>query len=251
LTVAAVGEAWCFALNAASFLAVLAGLMMIRLPPWHASPVKGSLLQQAADGFAYCISIMPLRAMFLMVGVLSFAGAPYTMLMPVFAEKLLGGNAATVGLLMAANGLGALFGALLLASRKSLKGSAQRIVLASILFGGALIGFAWSHSYTLSLVMLVAVGFAMITLVGSCNTMIQSMVSEDYRGRVMAVYAMVLFGFAPFGSLLAGKMSEHWGAPLVVTGGALCCVVSGLVLQAMLPAVREQARALMAQRRLE
>ena len=251
LLVAAVGEAWCFALNAASFLAVIGGLLLIRVPPRPLKPVAGSLLGQAGAGIAYCYTVMPLRTLLLAVGVASFAGMPYSMLMPVFAEHLPGGNAATVGLLMGANGLGALLGALLLASRKSLAGSAQRIVLADLLFGISLAGFAWSRVTSLSLAMMVLVGFAMMTMIGSANTLIQSMVSEEYRGRVMAVYSMVLFGLSPFGALLAGGLADRFGAPAIVTAGALCCLVSGLALQRVLPALKDQSRQLLALRRDE
>ena len=246
LLVAAVGEAWCFALNAASFVAVLAGLLAMRLPPRPPPQRHGSMLAEAGEGLAYAFRTRPLRNLLAMVGLLSFAGMPYATLIPVFAEKLLAGGAAANGMLMGANGLGAMLGALTLAARKSLTGTAQRIVLASALFGLGLIGFAWSRNYVLSLGMMVVTGFAMLTFVGSCNTLIQSMLTEAYRGRVMAVYTMVLVGVSPFGSLLAGWMAERWGASIVVAGGGACCIVSGLLLQRVLTGLRDEARALMA-----
>ncbi|HMA52224.1 MAG TPA: MFS transporter, partial [Magnetospirillaceae bacterium] len=132
-----------------------------------------------------------------------------------------------------------------LAARKSLTGTAQRIVLAGILFGAGLIGFAWCRNYAGSLLLMVVVGFAMITMIGSCNTLIQSMVGDEYRGRVMAVYTMVLVGFGPFGALLAGWLAERWGAPLVVAGGGICCILAGLMLQSVLTELRDDARAMM------
>ncbi len=251
LLVAAVGEAWCFALNAASFLAVIFGLTLIRLAPRSRPLAAGSILEEAREGVAYCFRTMPLRSLLLVVGVTSFAGVPYTMLMPVFAERVLGGNAATVGLLMGANGLGALLAALRLASRQSLTGTAQRIVLAALSFGLGLVLFAWSQRFWLSMAAMVGVGFAMITLVGSCNTLIQTMVPDSYRGRVMAVYSMVLFGFSPFGSLLAGSLTDRFGAPVIVTSGALLCILSAALLQSVLPRLRDEARALMQERRAD
>jgi len=245
LLVAAVGEAWCFALNAASFLAVLGGLLAMRLAPRVPMPRGGSMLVEAGEGLAYSFRTRPLRNLLLMVGVLSFAGMPYATLIPVFADKLLGGGATTNGMLMGANGLGAMLGALTLAARKSLTGTAQRIVLSGILFGASLIAFAWSRNYSLSLGLMVLSGFAMLTFIGSCNTLIQSMLTETYRGRVMAVYTMVLVGVSPFGSLLAGWLAEHKGAPVVVTSGGICCIVSALLLQTVLTELRNEARALM------
>lgn len=245
LLVAAVGEAWCFTLNTASFLAVIAALLAMRLQPRVIVPSKASILAEAGEGLSYSFRTRPLRNLFLTIGVLSFAGLPYATLIPVFADKLLKGGATANGMLLGANGLGAMIGALVLAGRRSLTGTAQRIVLAGILFGAGLVAFAWCRVYVGSLALMVLVGFAMLTMIGSCNTLIQSMVSDEYRGRVMAVYTMVLIGIGPFGSLLAGWLADHWGAPPVVAGGGVCCILACLLLQAVLTELRDDARALM------
>jgi MFS family permease len=245
LLVAAVGEAWCFTFNTASFLAVIAALAAMRLAPRVITPSKASILSAAGEGLSYSFRTRPLRYLFLTIGTLSFAGLPYATLIPVFADKQLAGGATANGMLLGANGLGAMVGALILAARTSLTGTAQRIVLSGILFGAGLIAFAFCRVYAGSLLLMVVVGFAMITMIGSCNTLIQSMVSDLYRGRVMAVYTMVLVGIGPFGSLLAGWLAERWGAPVVVAGGGGLCILSGLILQTVLTELRDDARAMM------
>jgi len=245
LLVAAVGEAWCFTFNTASFLAVIAALAAMRLAPRVITPSKASILSAAGEGLSYSFRTRPLRYLFLTIGTLSFAGLPYATLIPVFADKQLAGGATANGMLLGANGLGAMVGALILAARTSLTGTAQRIVLSGILFGAGLIAFAFCRVYAGSLLLMVVVGFAMITMIGSCNTLIQSMVSDLYRGRVMAVYTMVLVGIGPFGSLLAGWLAERWGAPVVVAGGGGLCILSSLILQTVLTELRNDARAMM------
>jgi len=245
LLVAAVGEAWCFALNTASFLAVIAGLLAMRLAPRIIAPSKASILTEAGEGMAYSFRARPLRYLFLTIAVVSFAGLPYSTLIPVFADKILAGGATANGMLLGANGLGAMIAALVLAARKSLTGTAHRIVLSGLLFGAGLIAFSYSRAYGLSLLLMVVIGFSMVTMLGSCNTLIQSMLSDEYRGRVMAVYTMVVVGIGPFGSLLAGWMAEHWGAPPVVAGGGACSILACLLLRTVLTELRNEARAMM------
>ncbi len=245
LLVAAVGEAWCFTLNTASFLAVLAALAAISLQPRIITPSKASILAEAGEGLSYSFRTRPLRILFLTMGVVSFTGLPYATLVPIFADKILAGGATANGMLLGANGLGALIAALVLAARKSMTGTAHRIVYAGLLFGAGLIGFAFCRVYAGSLALMVVIGFAMITSLSSCNMLIQSMVSDDYRGRVMAVYTMVLVGISPFGSLLFGWLAERWGAPPVVAAGGACCVLACLLLRTVLTELRNEARAMM------
>lgn len=236
----AAGEWTCFLLNALSYVAVLAALLAMRVETQR--PARTSVVQGFAEGFRYAFGFAPIRVLLVQLGLVSFAAMPLQVLMPVFATDILGGGPHTLGLLTGASGLGALAGALLLASRRTVLGLGRQIAAAGLLFGGAMIGFGFSQTLGLSLAILLLAGFAMIVQMAASNTVLQTIVAEDKRGRVMAFYSMAFMGMAPLGSLAAGAIAGRLGAPLTVQlGGALALVVAAL-FALRLPALREAIR---------
>lgn len=243
LLVAGVGEGWCFLLNAISYIAVLAGLLRMRVPR-RAGRAHGPVLQHAAEGFRFVLRHAPVHAILLLLGLVSVTGMPYVVLMPIFADQVLHSGATGLGVLMGATGAGAVMGALLLASRTGLHGLGRIVALAAGGFGAALIGFSLSRVFLLSALLLVVAGFCLMLQMGSSNTLVQSMSPDHMRGRVMAVYSMMFMGVAPIGSLLAGILAAKFGAPLTVGLGGLAAIAAAGVFALRLPALRAEGRRL-------
>jgi MFS family permease len=245
VVVAAVGEGWCFFANGVSYVAVLASLLALRLPP-RESPAAGGAgpLEQILEGWRFVARTAPIRALLLLLGLVSLTGMPYAVLMPVIAEDVLHSGPSGLGLLMGASGTGALAGALVLARRTSLRGLGTWVASAALAFGVALIVFSFSRQFWLSVVLLLPVGFAMLLQMSSSNTLIQSMVPDELRGRVMSAYSMMFMGMAPLGALLAGGLAETVGAPATIAIGGAVCVVGALVFRSRLPGIRGEARRL-------
>lgn len=243
LLVAGVGEGWCFLLNAISYIAVLAGLLRMRVPR-RAGRAHGPVLQHAAEGFRFVLRHAPVHAILLLLGLVSITGMPYVVLMPIFADRVLHSGATGLGVLMGATGAGAVMGALLLASRTGLHGLGRIVALAAGGFGAALIGFSLSRVFLLSALLLVVAGFCLMLQMGSSNTLVQSMSPDHMRGRVMAVYSMMFMGVAPIGSLLAGILAAKFGAPLTVGLGGLAAIAAAGVFALRLPALRAEGRRL-------
>jgi MFS family permease len=244
LLVAAVGEGWCFLLNGISYIAVIAGLLMMKVPVRQRAPARRAAWRDTIEGFRFVLRTTPIRALLLLLGVVSFSGMPYAVLMPVFAESILHGGARGLGLLMGATGVGALAGALSLASRKGVRGLGRWVAVSAGAFGMALIAFSLSRVFWLSAVLLVPVGFFVMVQMASSNTLIQAMVPDALRGRVMAVYSMMFMGMAPFGALWSGWTAERIGAPETVAIGGGVCVIAAAVFGARLPSLRGEARRL-------
>ena len=242
LLVATVGEGWCFGINAVSYIAVLTGLFLIRLPAQKKVPVPGSALSNIVEGFRFVAKTSPVRSLLLLLGVVSLMGSPYAILMPIFADQILQGGVSGLGILMGASGVGALAGALALAARKSLKGLGRWIALASAGFGTCIILFSFSRSFWLSAAFLVPAGFAMMIQMAASNTLVQSMVPDNLRGRVMAVYSMMFMGMAPLGAMFAGSLAEKIGAPFTVAIGGAACIVASIVFALNLSEFRSEAR---------
>jgi MFS family permease len=242
--VATVGEGCCFAINGATYLAVIAGLLMMRLEEQRKGGGMQSALSRVREGFHFVHDTAPIRRILLVLAVVSLLGAPFTVLMPVFADKILHAGPRGLGLLMSANGVGSLIGSLLLASRSGLTGLGRWIVFGSAGFGAALILFSQSRSFALSLLILAAVGFCMFYQITASNTLIQAMSPNALRGRVIAILSMLNLGVVPFGALLAGFLAEHFGAPLTVAVGGLACILGALVSSLNLPVLTVQARQL-------
>ena len=245
--VAAVGEGWCFLLNGVSYAGVIAALAAMRIPPADGGArATVSAWESVVEGFAFSWHTRPVRALLLLLGLVSLMGMPYSVLMPIFADRVLGGGANAYGLLMAAAGLGALSGSAVLTVRRDLRGLGRWIALSASGFGVSLILFSLSRSLWLSAALLVPAGFCMMLEMAASNTLVQAMVPDRLRGRVMAVYAMMFMGMAPLGALMAGALAAPIGAPATVAVGGAACVVGGLVFWARLPALRGPARQLLA-----
>lgn len=242
--VAVVGEGWCFVLNAASYSAVIAGLWMMTTPPPRASTVHGSPLDQITHVFRFAWATRPVRDILLLVGLVSAVGMPYTVLMPIFADQILHGGARGLGILMSATGLGALAGALFLASRVHVRGLGRWAAFAATGFGASMIVFAFSPYFWLSAAVLVPVGGFMMLQNAASNTLLQAMVPDHLRGRVMALYLMMFMGLAPIGSLFAGVAADRIGAPMAVALGGIVCLVGSGVFAMRLPALRGEVRRL-------
>ena len=244
LVVAAIGEGWCFFANAVSYFAVIFGLLLMRLPAWLPRVVESSPLQHIVEGLRFARRTGPVAALLLLIGVLSLVAMPYTVLMPLFADRILHSGAHGLGLLMGATGVGALLGALTLAAKKSLRGLGTWVGISAAGFAVTLILFSLSRNFWLSFAILVPSGFFMMVQSTSSNTLIQAMVPDHLRGRVMSLYVMGFLGLAPFGSLFAGAIADRIGAPWTVIMGALACLIGAALFAVRLPALRVEARRL-------
>jgi len=221
------GEGLVFVLNAASYVAVLGALAMIRLPRGRGAPA-GDILAQIRAGFRYSFGFPPIRDLILVLAALSLLGIPYVVLFPVFARDILGGDAMTLGVLTGSSGAGALIGALYLASRDTVRGLGKVIVRSAALFGFTLIVFAASRNLLLSCAMLVVGGFGLMLTTASINTVLQTLVGEEMRGRVMSLYTMAFMGMMPVGSLVGGALASRVGGPITVALGGLGCLALSL-----------------------
>jgi MFS family permease len=242
LLVAAIGEGWCFLLNGVSYIAVIGGLLLMELTPHRKVSLAGSPLKHVVEGFVFVSRTGPVRDLLLLLGAVSLFGAPYAVLMPIFSDQILHHGASALGLLMGASGVGALGAAFSLAARQRLRGLGRWVALAVAAFGASLILFGLSHSFWLSAALLVPVGYAMMIEMAASNTLIQAMVPDNLRGRVMAVYSMMFMGMAPIGALIAGSLAQRLGAPLTVMIGGAICIVSAAVFALRLPRLREEGR---------
>jgi MFS family permease len=216
ILVAALGEGLCFLLNGLSFIAVIAGLLLIKINRNASQRDRAPKLEQFKEGFRYVKDNRPMRTLLLLLGVVSVLGMPYAVLMPIFADEVLHSGARGLGELLTSAGLGALIGALWLARRQRVQGLDRVLTWACVGFGASLILFSLSRTFWLSLFLLAPAGFCIMTLLASTNTLIQSMVTNVMRGRVMGIYSMMFLGMAPFGSLIAGYMAHQLGAPVAV-----------------------------------
>ena len=240
--IAGFGEGICFTVDGFSYLAVIASLIMMRLRPVPPPRARKQFLHEFMEGYHYAFGFVSIRAILLLLALSSMMGMSYTVLMPVFASKVLGGGPHTLGFLMSASGLGALTGAFFLASRESVRGLGRWIVIASSVFGLGLMAFSFSSYLLLSLLLLLLVGFGMMVHMAASNTILQTISEERMRGRVMAFYSMAFMGMTPFGNLLAGTLADLIGAQWTTFLGGLVCVVGSMVFLRVLPRVREQVR---------
>jgi len=246
ILVAAIGEGWCFFANAVSYIAVITGLLLMKIEDRERAAPGASPLADVIQGFQFVVRNTPVHAILMLLGVVSLTGMPYTVLMPIFADRILHGGARALGWLMGCAGIGALGGALRLASRTELKGLGRWLPRASFAFGATLIAFAWSRTIWLAASILVPVGFSMMVEMASSNTLLQSMAPDELRGRVMSVYSMVFMGMAPFGALLAGIAAGRFGAPWTVTASGVVCMIAAVIYRSQLSRLRGPARRLIA-----
>ena len=244
ILVAWVGEGWCFFVNAVSYIAVIVGLLLMRIVHPANLSREGSPIENLLEGFRFVRDAAPIRVILLLLGLVSLVGMPYSVLMPVFAHQILHGGARELGILMGATGVGALLGALSLATRVGVRGLGRVIAICAGGFGVSLILFSFSRIFWLSVVLLVPVGFTMMVQMASSNTLVQSMSPDQLRGRVIAVYSMMFMGMAPFGAFFAGAVAHHIGAPWTVAVGGIACIAGAITFGMHLPNIRGQAREL-------
>ncbi|MGC8493366.1 MAG: MFS transporter [Syntrophobacteraceae bacterium] len=248
--IAALGEGWCFLIDGISYFAVIASLLAMHVMPMDIERNASSMLEQMREGWDYVRTFRPIRSILLLFAFLCLMGYSYSVLLPIFANRVLSGGAATLGWLTGASGSGALVSALLLAARKSVVGLTRMLQMAAAVLGGALILFGLSHVLWLSLTLMVFVGFGLIQVAAVSNTIIQTLVTEDKRARVMSFYMMAFFGAAPFGSLLAGVLAHRIGAPdtVIITGSF--CLAGSFWFTFELPKVRAVMRPIYEKMRL-
>ena len=243
VVIAATGEGWCFLIDGISYLAVIGGLLMMRITRSEARPVKkGTHLSQFTEGLRYAFGFGPIRSIIMLLALVSLVGVPYSVLMPVFAATEFQGGPRTLGLLMTSSGCGALLGALWLAQRTSVIGLGRVIPTASALFGAGLIAFSFTHVLWMAVPCLMLAGFGFVVQLASSNTVVQTIVDDEKRGRVMSFYMMAFLGTAPFGSLMAGWLSTHIGAADTLRLGGTCCIGGALAFARALPGIREAVR---------
>jgi MFS family permease len=243
LLVAAIGEGWCFFFNGVSYAAVIGGLLLVqtRSRPHRATQ---SPLEAAREGLGFVVRTAPVRALLVLLGIVSLAGMPYSILMPVVADRVLHAGPRGYGMLMGATGVGAIAAALTLASRRTIRGLGSWVAMGCALFGLSLALFASVHTFWIAGGLLTVAGFSMMVQMASSNTLIQSMVPDHLRGRVMSVYSMMFLGMAPFGSLLAGTLAERIGPSITVGVGGAICMLAAIVFAGRLPVLRPEARRL-------
>jgi len=244
ILIAKVGEGWCFAINGVSYFAVLIGLFMMRVTRPMALAKHASPLTHLAEGFTFVRRTTPIRAILMLLGLVSLVAMPYTVLMPIFADKVLHRGASGMGILMGATGVGALLGALTLASRTGVKGLGRWVMFSCAGFGASLLMFSFSRYFWLSTAILVPTGFCMMLGMSSSNTLIQAMVPDHLRGRVMALYSMMFMGMAPIGAYIGGATADRLGAPMAVMMGSIACIGGAAWFGVRLPKVRVEARRL-------
>ncbi len=242
IVIAATGEGWCFLIDGVSYIAVVFSLLAMRVDPSHRhaalARAREPMLTQLADGWNYVRSFVPIRTILLLFAVVSLMGWPFTVLMPIFAAQILHGDAHTLGFLMGATGVGALISGLSLVFRKSVRGLVRMIPMSAAIFGLGLVAFGISHWLWLSLLLQLVVGFGMMQGLTSSNTIIQTIVPEDRRGRVMSYYTVAFVGMAPFGSLLAGTLAHLIGAPDTVVLSGFACLAGAIWFWSQMPLLR-------------
>ena len=237
--IAAVGEGYCFLIDGFSYLAVIASLLAMRIAAAEARGTEKAISHELKEGWNYVTSFVPIRSILLLLALISLVGMQYTVLMPIFAGEVLHGGAHTLGFLMGASGVGAIAGAMFLATRKNVLGLGRLVPLATATFGGGLISLGLSRYLWLSLALMLFIGGAMMTQMAASNTILQTIVEDDKRGRVMSFYSMAFLGMAPFGSLLAGALAHRIGAPRTVMISGTLCIAGAAWFASRLGEIRE------------
>ncbi len=243
LIIAVFGEAWCFAIDGFSYMAVILSLLLMTVAA--SAPRRReeeNLWRELSEGFSYVSRSVPIRAILLLLAVVSLVGMPYSVLLPIFASQIFHGGAHTLGLLMGSTGVGALIAALTMAARRSIIGLGRRIGIAAMLFGSGIFVFAQSRTIVLSIAMLLLTGFAMMQHMAASNTILQTISDPDKRGRVMSYYTMAFMGMTPFGSLFGGAIASRFGAPRALAISGVICVIAAGVYFTLLPSIRHALR---------
>jgi MFS family permease len=242
ILITAIGEGFCFLVNALSYLTVIISLLMMKIEPKIIIQNKEKVLEGLKEGIKYAYNFKPIRTLLLLIALVSLTGMPYVVLMPVFARDILHGNSQTLGFLFGAVGSGALIGAIYLASRKTVLGLGRLIAIAASIFSLGLLFFSFSRDIYLSIGLMIFTGAGMMLQMASTNTLLQTLVDDDKRGRVMSLYVMSFMGTMPFGSFIAGSLASTIGAPLTVLSGAIICLTGALIYYRNLPSLRKHIR---------
>jgi len=243
ILVARIGEGWCFAANAISYIAVIIGLLLMKVRSVPRSS-SHSPIEDIIEGFRWVNRTKIIRSLLLLIGLVSLVGMPYTVLMPVFADKILHGGARGLGILMGATGVGALFGALTLAAKTGIKGLGRWVTITCATLGISLFLFSFSTSFWLSAALLLPCGYSMMLQMACSNTLIQTIVPDHLRGRVMSLYSMMFMGMAPIGSFLSGWSADHIGAQWTLAIGGVGAIIGAGFFARNLPKIRVEAREL-------
>jgi MFS family permease len=247
--IAAFGEGWCFAIDAVSYVFVIGSLLAMHLTrASRERRVEAHVLQDLRAGWDYVLGSTPIRTALIMLAIVSTMAMPYTVLMPAVVTDVLHGGPSSLGLLMTASGVGALAGALYLAQRKSVVGLGTVAMFATIAFGAGLIGFSLSRSELVAAAILTVVGAGFILQMAATNTVLQTLVDDSIRGRVMAFYTMAFFGSAPIGSLLAGVLADRIGPETTIGLCGGVCILTGLWFAGKLPSLRAMVRPIYVER---
>jgi MFS family permease len=242
--IAAFGEVWGFALNSLLSLSLLGAMRVMRLAPRHVAPSHAPWWHQLRAGVAYAYGFLPTRAALLLLSAVSFSVNPYQSLMPWFAEKVYAGGSGTLGLLLGAGGLGAVSGMLYLATRPSIRGLFRLIGAYALIAGAALLGFAFCRWLWLGFGLVYLVGMGMMLVAASTNTILQSIVPDEMRGRVASLYVMAFLGASPLGALAGGWVGEHYGPPVTLAAGGALVLAAAMLYTLRLPAIRREIRPL-------
>jgi MFS family permease len=242
MLIAVSSEGWCFLVDGISYIAVIISLLAMSVHDAEVERKTTSMLSELKAGWIYVAEFLPIRTILLLFALVSLMGMPFVVLMPIFAKDVLRGGPHTLGFLMGSMGLGALFSALSLAARRNVRGLVRMIPIAAAVFGAGLIGFGFSRVFWLSMIAVFVAGMGMMQGMAASNTVIQTIVTDDKRGRVMSYYTMAFMGMAPFGSLLAGSMAHKWGAPWTVILNGAVVVLGAAWFTTRLPALRSQIR---------
>jgi MFS family permease len=237
-----IGEGWCFFINGVSFVAVIAALLAMKLATRPKTLQKPPLARVLREGFSYVLSSPPIATLLLLLATVSLVGSSYTVLVPIFATRVLQGGPHTLGFLMAGSGVGALGAALFLASRKSVIGLGPVILRGTFFFGCCLVLFSLSRVFWLSWLAMLIGGFGMMSATASINTVLQTIVDDDKRGRVMSFFTMAFIGMAPLGNLAGGTVAQHLGAPMSVRIAGCLLLLAALLFRFHLPTLRKHIR---------
>jgi MFS family permease len=247
LLVATIGEGWCFLANALSYVAVIIGLLMIKTESQPRKPAQ-HIRAGIVEAFTFVRHTGPVGGLLVLLGLISFMGLRYEILMPVYTREMLHGGPKQFGLLMGASGIGAILGSLVLATFGNLRTLGDWVGSAAAGFGASLVLLSFSHSFSLSLAAMLLIGFTMVTQLDASNTLVQRIVPDELRGRVMAIWTMMLSGLAPFGSLLVGVLAQHFTARRTFAAGGMACIMGAMAFGFSLPILQREARKLITKR---
>jgi MFS family permease len=238
ILLATTSEGVCFLLNAVSYIFVVISLLMMRLDINDVRKKKSEILKELKEGLNYTFGFSPIKHLLILLGLVSLSGMSYSVLMPVFAREVLNGDSHTYGFMMGAAGLGALLGALFLASRKTILKLGRIVPAAAILFGSGLILLSFSRYFSMSLILMIFVGMGLMLHTAASNTILQTITEDDKRGRVMSFYTMAVMGTAPFGSLIAGGLAKYIGAPGTILAAGISPIIAAIFFLRKLPELK-------------